>query len=291
MSATVSPLTQGAILIVLSELLIVTMSSAIKVVSLELPNEMLVFFRNLFGLLVLLPVLMRGGLARVRTTRLRLHLLRAAAGMGAMYCFFYTIAHMPLAEATLFALTAPFLIPVMALLWMGESIPRSTWLAIAIGFAGVAAVLRPGSEALSAVALIALLGAACSALARVVIRRMSSSEPSTRIVGYFALFATLISAVPLLWAWQTPSREALAWLLLMGCCASAAHLLFTRAYSLAPAGQIGPFTYVSVVLATVSGWLFWGEVPHAATFAGMALIAGAGALILRSGVRRPVAQH
>jgi drug/metabolite transporter (DMT)-like permease len=267
--------------ILISELLLATMSAAIKVVSTELPNEMLVFFRNLFGLAVLMPFALRRGIGSLATRRLPVHLIRSLAGVGAMYCFFYTIAAIPLAEAILFKLTAPFFIPIIAWLWLAEGIPASAKLAIAVGFAGVALVLQPGLRALPVAGLVGLGGALLAALAKVAIRRMSDTEPSTRIVFYFGTVATAVSALPLLWAWQTPSREAVAWLAVMGGSATIAQLLLTRAYALAPAGRIGPFTYVSVIFGSAYGWLFWQEVPGPLVIAGSLLIVAAGILTTR----------
>ncbi|MBA1148763.1 DMT family transporter [Ectothiorhodospiraceae bacterium WFHF3C12] len=280
-------LLQGAAFIVVSELLLATMSAAIKVVSAELPNEMLVFFRNLFGLAVLLPFALRNGIGGLATRRLPVHLARSLAGVGAMYCFFYTIASIPLAEAILFKLTAPFFIPVIAWLWLSESIPGTAKIAIALGFAGGAMVLQPGFREIPLAGLVGLAGAVLAALAKVAIRRMSNTEPSTRIVFYFGTVATSVSAIPLLWAWQTPGWHAVAWLSVMGVSATIAQLLLTRAYALAPAGQIGPFTYVSVIFGSTYGWLFWDEVPGPAVILGSLLIVAAGILTTRR--RRPAA--
>lgn len=276
----------GAAFIVISELLLATMSAAIKVVSAELPNEMLVFFRNLFGLAVLMPFALRHGIGGLATRRLPVHLARSLAGVGAMYCFFYTIASIPLAEAILFKLTSPFFIPLLAWLWLSESIPGSAKLAIAVGFGGVALVLQPGFREIPVAGFIGLCGALLAALAKVSIRRMSDTEPSTRIVFYFGMIATSVSSVPLLWAWQTPSWRAVAWLAVMGGSATIAQLLLTRAYALAPAGQIGPFTYVSVIFGSAYGWLFWNEIPGPLVILGSLFIIAAGVLTTRRG-RRP----
>lgn len=287
-------LIRGALFIVLSELLLASMSAAVKVLSDTLPGEMLVFFRNLFGLMVLAPLIMHYGWRSLRTSVPHLHFLRATVGVAAMYCFFFTIAHIPLAEALLFKLTAPFFIPVIALLWLGERIPMTAKAAILLGFAGVVLVLQPDGEGVQAVALVGLMGAFLASLAKVTIRRMSATEPATRIVFWFGVFATLISAVPLLWAWQTPDAISLLWLLGMGLSATCAQLLLTRAYALAPAGQIGPFTYVSVVFGAIYGWIFWGELIDMVTFSGMLLVVLAGMLTMRRGAPaapKEVARH
>ena len=277
----------GALFIVVSEFLLASMSAAVKVLAETMPEAMLVFFRNLFGLLVLMPLVLRNGWASLKTSVPHLHFMRAAVGVTAMYCFFYTIAHMALAEALLFKLTAPFFIPIIALLWLSETIPNTAKAAIVVGFVGVAFILQPDAEGVQMVAIIGLMGAFLAGLAKVTIRRMSRTEPAVRIVFWFGVFATLISAVPLLWTWQTPEPRALLWLLAMGGCATAAQLLLTRAYALAPAGQIGPFTYVSVVFGALYGWLFWNEHLDMPTLMGMLLVVLAGVLTTRSGKPTP----
>lgn len=86
---------------IVSGLLFSTMGGIVKYVSAHLPNEMVVFFRSFLGLSVLFPWVWQRGFHQLKTQKLRGHLLRGLAGLMAMYCFFYAIAHMPLAEATL----------------------------------------------------------------------------------------------------------------------------------------------------------------------------------------------
>ncbi len=80
---------RGAFFIVASELSFALSAAIIKLVSASLPNESIVFFRNLFGLVILTPLLLRAGTQILQTDRLHLHLLRSGIGIGAMYCFFY----------------------------------------------------------------------------------------------------------------------------------------------------------------------------------------------------------
>ena len=107
-------LRRGAIYMVIAALLFAGMGALVKLVSVSLPNEMVVFFRSAMGLVVLLPWLWHGGIAGIRTTALTQHLARSAAGLGAMYCFFYAIAHLPLAEATLLNYSTPLLPPLFS---------------------------------------------------------------------------------------------------------------------------------------------------------------------------------
>lgn len=270
----------GSLFIVLSELMFATMGAAVKAVSNDLPYEMIVFMRCLFGAVLLSPLLWRYGWQHLKTRIWYLHVMRAGFGVAAMYCFFYALGNMPLANGMLLKMTSPLFIPLVAILWLGEGITRRVLMAIAIGFIGVILVLEP-QGGFQSVAIIGLLGGALAAVAKVTVRRLGHSEPTTRIVFYFSLVATLVSAVPLSWSWQTPETQSWLLLLLIGIVGTLGQLLLTRGYSIAPPSQVGAFTYTSVVFAAVFGYLFWDEVIDSLFVIGALIIAGAGVLILQ----------
>ena len=281
-------LARSALLLILAEGLLALMAAMIKhVTSLGLPSEVAVFCRNLIGLLFLLPILLgSGGLGQIRTRRLGIHFVRAASGVAAMFCFFYTIAHVPLAEAVLVKMTAPFFLPLTAWLWLKEGITVRTWLAILIGFAGVAVILRPGTQAFNPVLLVALLSAALMGIAKVSIRKMADTEPPRRVVFWFGAFSTLISAVPMIWVRPLPGPEHWPWLLAIGATATCAQIAMTNAYQGSSPGRVGIYNYTAVVWAASLGWFIWGEALHWSFFIGTALIVGAGIWNLRRRVPR-----
>jgi drug/metabolite transporter (DMT)-like permease len=275
---------RGAVMLIIGELLLAVMAAMIKHLTDQgLSSESMVFFRNLFGLLFLFPILFRsGGLRQLKTQRIGIHLLRAITGVGAMFLFFYTIAHATLAEAVLVKMTAPFFLPLICLIWLGDKVRPQTWWAILLGFIGVVVILRPGSGAFNPVLLLALASAALMGVAKVSIRRMADSEPPRRIVFWFGLFSTLISALPMLWNERWPDQIQLCWLLGIGLIATVAQMCMTHAYQLASPGRIGVYNYTSVIWAVTLGWLFWGETLYFSFLLGTLLIVGAGIWNLRT---------
>lgn len=262
----------GALYIVAAELMFASMGASIRFVSDQLNNPMVVFTRNLLGMLFLLPWLLRGGMDSFKTSVPHLHLLRGLAGVSAMYCFFYAIANMPLANAMLLKLSAPLFMPIIALLWLQE---RFTWhvvLALAVGFSGVGVILAPDLAAASTVSLIALAGGAFAAVAKVTVRRLSRSEQGPLIVFYFACSGLVISILPLPWFWQTPQASQILWLILLAAFATAGQLLLTRGMACAPAARLGPFTFLSVVFGAALGWFLWDEAITLTTSVGALLI-------------------
>ena len=271
----------AALLLLGSSFLFASAGAAVKLASAQATNQMVVFFRSFFGLVALIPWLVRGGSAALRTPYPRRQVTRALAGLAAMYCFFYAIAHLPLGEAMLLNYSSPLFIPFIAWLWIGEPIPARIGWAIGTGLAGITLILKPGLGFLSLASIIGLASGVLTATAMVAIRGLAREEPTTRIVFYFGAVCSVASAPPLLWGWRTPSLPTLALLVLVGVLATSGQLLLTRAYALAPAAHIGPFTYSSVVFAALLGWLFWGEVPNAFSLAGALLVGLAGFLAIR----------
>lgn len=278
-----NPFLLGALLLTLGELSLTLMAAAIKQVSPEIGTEMVVFLRSLFGLLVLLPIVARHGRSLLHSNSPRTMAIRALAGLAAMYGFFYVIAHLPLAEATLVKLTTPFFMPLIAWFWLRERIGRHNATAIVVGFIGVLFILRPGAATFDPHALVGIAAALLASVAMVAIRDMNNSEPAERIVFHFAVICTLVSAVPLLWAWQTPDWHLWPWLLAIGVFGTTGQLLITRAFQVAPPGKVGPFTYTSVVFAALLGWAFWGEALLVTTIVGSLLIFAAGLINLYGG--------
>jgi len=274
-------LLKAALAILASEFMFVSMGVAIRQVSDTASNEQIVFFRNLFGLAVLVPWLLRRRSIGIRTEIPHLHLARSLAGLGAMYCFFYAIAHLPLAQAMVLKLSSPLFIPVIAALWLGEAVPAGVRVAVMIGFAGVILVVSPDASGINPVALVALAGGALAAVAKTTVRRLGRTEPPARTVFYFALVGATISAVPLAWAWRPLGWHDYLWLIVVALLATAGQLFLTRGFGLAPAAQMGVFGYSSVLFGAAYGWLLWDEIPTWLSVVGGVLVVVSGILASR----------
>ncbi len=274
-------LPRGAAFMVTSAFLFAAMGVAVKLASQQLPNSMVVFARSALGLLMLLPWLLRLGVKGLATRHPFEHLVRGLAGLGAMYCFFYAIGHMRLADAVLLNYSLPLFAPFIESAWLGEPFPKRLWRGILIGFLGLLLILKPGLEIFDPVALVGLSAGILAALAQVGVRRLTRSEPVTRIVFYFGVVSTLVSGAPAALHWTTPRPSLWPTLLALGLTATIAQLFMTRAYAYAPAAQVGPFIYSSVVFAGVFDWALFASLPDALTVAGAFLVVAAGILTLK----------
>lgn len=265
-----------------AELCFAGVSALVKYLSTDLPSEQLVFFRNLMAFVVLLPWIWRKGPSAFKTKAWGFHITRGLAGLAAMYLFFYAIANLPLAQATLVLLLSPFLIPIIGRVWLKERVLAQTWLAIAIGFIGVFVFLNPAQTTLSPIVGIAFIAACLAAFTKTLIRQMSATESSSKIVFYFATLATVISALPLIWRGESIASEHWFGIMVMGALAVAGQLGMTKAFALAPAARVGVFTYSSVIFAALMGYWFWDEPITVSMILGAAIITVAGYLAIRT---------
>lgn len=273
----------GAMFLIGGEALLAIMGALIKTVSEELSTEQIVFFRNLAGLIILIPLVLRQGTSLLKTSVWHWHLMRGLVGVTAMYCYFWAIGNMPLTEAFLVKLSSPLFMPLIAWLWLSEPSGKNSLLALIVGFTGVAFILRPGGdEAFTYVALVGLLGAFLAALAKVTIRKLSETrEPSQRIVFYFGVIAATVSFPAALANWNPVPASYWGLLLLLGAVATFGQLALTKAYKIAPTGSVGVYAYSAVVYGALMGWLFWDEIPLWSTWLGAALIISSGLINLR----------
>ena len=271
----------GISLIILGELLLLLVGMIIKTLTADdVPTEQMVFLRSIISLALLVPWLVRKGISRIYTQRIGLHIARGVLGVTAMMCVFYAWGNLPLAQASLLKQTSPIFITIIAFLWLKESLGNKTILAIISGFIGVALIIDPGAENahFNVVIFIALAGAMLAGSAKVVVRKMSTTETPGRIVFYFSLIGTLVSFVPAILVWVSLSWIQLAAILGIAMLSTTAQFAITKAFSYAPAGQIGFYTYTSVAFAALFGWLIWNEVLSWQTILGILVIVGAGVL-------------
>ncbi len=247
---------------------------------------MVVFLRSGLSLLVLLPPILRRGVGQLRTLHLREHIVRGTVGMAAMYCFFFVIGKLGLAEALLLNYSLPLFIPLVERAWLGEPTPRGIWKPLAIGMLGLVLILKPGLGLFQPAALVGVFGALFAATAQVGVRRLTLTESVTKIVFYFSICSTAIGLGPALFAWVTPAASSIPVILAMVAAGTVAQLMMTRAYQLAPAAQVGPFIYGSVAFAALFDWLIFSRHPDGLSSLGTALVVAAGILALRGGRAR-----
>jgi drug/metabolite transporter (DMT)-like permease len=265
----------GAALIVLAFLFVALMSAFGKAAAVS--TSAIVFFQNFISLLIFLPWILHHGIRELKTKHLALHGVRGLGGVLSQALMFIAILKMPLMNTVLLSNSAPLFIPLIAWIWMREKIAASTAISLAVGFVGVLLILKPGMSLLrNPAALLATAAAACSAIALVTVNRLSSTDPTDRILFYYFLIASVLTAPFLPFGWHWPSDGQWLFLLGIGLCQAASQLFIIFAYRYAKPGRIAPFNYSVVVFSGLIGWIVWHDRPDALALAGVLLVTAGG---------------
>ncbi|MFC3656818.1 DMT family transporter [Xanthomonas hyacinthi] len=252
---------------------------AIRLASAHLATVQIAFFRNLFGLLFLLPMLLRPGQPLPRTAQLPRYLLRTAIGLVSMLAGFWAIGHLPLSQAIALSYSTPLFVALAAAFWLGENVRLRRWMAVLCGFVGVLIILRPGAATFSAGTLVALLAAVMGALVAIQIKQLARVDAANTVVFYTYAFWVPMSLLPALFAWTWPHGIDWLWLLATGLFGTLGQLLWTRALRIGEVSALTPISFMQLPLVTVFGWWLFDEAPDRWTALGALIILGANAYI------------
>ena len=268
----------GARFMLLSALGFALMTTCVKLVATQgIPLLEIVAARSLVSLLLSYFDVRRKGLS-VWGTHRTLLVARGVVGAFALICVYYVVTVLPLAEATLLQYMHPVFTALLALLLLKERVHPSTIACILLSISGLVVMVQPGvfedtSAALPWVSVsIALMGAFGSAVAYVLVRRLSQLEDASVIIFYFPLIALPVSVFLLGDQFVTPNAESLLLLLLVGIFTQIGQLGLTHAMRHENAGKAAAYSYVQVIFAVVLGWAVFGEIPELWTWIGGGLI-------------------
>jgi drug/metabolite transporter (DMT)-like permease len=261
------------------------MAIAGRQLSAELTTFQILFFRSAVGLAVVVVLLQRTGWGQVKTQVFGMHVLRNVAHFGGQYGWFYGIALIPLTEVFAIEFTVPIWTAVLASFMLGERLSATRKLAVALGFAGVIIILRPGFATISVAALAVLGGAFCYAISHVFTKRLSSTQTPLTILFYMTVIQLPLGLVPALPRWVWPSAALWPWVCIVALTALSAHYCLTRAFRLADASMVVPLDFLRLPLIAVVDFFVYDEALNIWVFAGAAIVFVATWLNLRSATR------
>lgn len=265
---------KGILLILISVGCFATMDASIRRLSGELHPFEIAFFRNFFGSLALMPLLLREGLGSLRTERLGLFALRGVLNTIAMLMFFWALSRIPLAEVTALSFTIPLFASLFAIWLLREQVYLQRWVALGLGFVGMVVLLRPGFQAVTLGSAAALAASILLAWVTVLIKILSRTESSITITAYMGLFQAPLSLLAAVWFWQWPGGQDWIPLLAIGCLGTLGQVLMIHAFAYADVSTLLPFQFSALIWATLYGFFWFGEWPDLWTWVGGAIIFG-----------------
>lgn len=249
-----------------------TMGVFIKLSSSQLHPLEVVFFRNFLALFFLIPWIFHQRATVFKSNRKKLYTLRAVFNVVGMAAGFTALTLIPLAEATALSFTAPLFATLGAVLILGEIVRQRRIIAIFFGFVGMLIILRPGIEAVSPGALLAIANAITIAITVLIVKKLTTTEKPITIVAYMALLQTPMALIPALFYWEWPSLITWTWLFCLAGAGTIGHLMYTKAIQLAEVSQLQPIDFVRLPIIALFGYIVFAEQPSIWVWIGGAVI-------------------
>ena len=268
----------GIVFMCLATTLFPFMNGLVQVLSERYSSEQIIWARITSHLVFVLALFMPSAGWRIFSTdQLGWQLSRSATQLASTSIYFFSVKHLPLAQAASISFTTPFMVTLLALPILGERIGLTRLLTLAVGFIGVLTVIRPGSAAFHWATVGVVASSACYALYQIFTRRVAGRDRAETSVVYSALGGAIVMSVIMPFVWKTPeSWRDVGLMCALGIFGGLGHYCVARAMSYAPASVVSPFMYWQMVGSVVIGYLISGTLPDLFTWLGTAIIVGAG---------------
>lgn len=240
------------------------------------------FWQYAIAGLISLPLLLRGGLGRLKTRHPFAHGLRVLLSALGVQAFVLALSRqVPLWQVIALVAASPFFILLGAKIFLSERVTADRWLAAGVGFSGVMLILQPWSAAFTPWALLPILAALFWAGASLVTKRLTDDESAIAITAWLLILMTPINlAISVGAGFEVPAGRVLAIVLTGGLAQFLAQYFLARAYSCADASFLQPFDDLKQPLNIAVGFWLWGYGPAGANWLGIPLIIGASAYLL-----------
>lgn len=279
------PNLRGAVWLVFAGFVLISMNSIVKTMGSRLPAAELLFFRGVFGAVFLVPLVLWRGWRSVATRHPWMHLLRTGFGTASMFGVFYSVTHMPLADATAILFSSPLFATIFAAVILRETVGWRRATATLVGFGGILVMMRPGGEAFDPVALVAVTAALLTGALAIIIRRLSGKDSPYVIIFWFTTVGSVIALPFALALWVTPLAGDWPLLVSIGFLGLIGQTAFTFAFSTGESSAVAPFDYMRLIFAGLFGYLFFAELPDGWSLTGAAIIMASTFYIMRREAR------
>ncbi len=272
--------TQGFLFMFLATLVLAAMHGLVRYLGKDLHPFVIVFYRTAFGLLAILPLILKAGFSSLRTQHPRLVLLRCVSGLLAMMTWFYGLARVPTAEATALSFTAAIFTALCAAIFLREKMRLRRWTAICGGVLGVVIVLQPNTDHYNPFMLLILVSCIFWGLSVTLVKYLTRTDSATSIVAWMSILLTITSLPFALFFWEWPDLEQLLLLMAMGILGTLGHLSMARALSFTDTTAVMSIDFMRLLWAAWIGIYFFGDAFDVNTWIGALIIFASGLYII-----------
>lgn len=268
----------AVVLIIATGTVLAGMDAFAKFLALQVPIIMVLWGRYFFHTVITFSAysIKTRSFQFLRARKPWLQFIRAGALFGATFFMYEAITRMPLGDAAAIQFLAPVLVTALSGLLLGEHVGPRRWMGVACGFVGVLLVARPGSGVLGWNALLPLATAVLLAIYMMMTRIIRNQDDPAATTFYTTALGALILSVMVIFNWQALTNLQWVLMIAMGAAGATGHFMLVKAFHMAEASMLAPFTYAQVVAAIVWGLLVFGDVPSLWTISGAGVVIASG---------------
>jgi drug/metabolite transporter (DMT)-like permease len=249
------------------------------------PPIQVVFLRNLFACLMMLPLLYWRGASLLQSGRLSLYGVRVVLSLLSMTAWFYAMSLIPIGEVTAISYLAPVFGTLGAIFLLNEKVRLRRWTAIVVGLLGALIILRPGMTPLGLGQACALFTAMSMGIGAILLKQLTAVDDPEKIVLLSNLLLTPLSLVPALLVWTWPSLWAWTLVVGMGLTAMLGHITLVRGYAATDASLAMTLEFSRLPFTVALAYFAFGETIDAWTWIGAAVIFASAVYITRREAR------
>ena len=271
-----SPILRGTFWMAMCMCSFAGVAIGVRALSTHMAIVEIVMFRALFGVVLSLPWLLRGGIGGLKTTRFPLHFWRSAANGLGMFCWFTALSMMVIGDVIALQFTTPLFVVLMAALTLGEQVGVRRWAATVVGFAGALIIIRPGLNEVTVAVFFVIASAVLYAANHVMTKPLAKTDSGGQIVFYMNIIHLPVFVVLAPLAWTDPVLGDVGWIALVGICGMTSHIFLTRAVRLADISYLAPIDFLKLPVAAGAGYFLFGDSSDLWTWTGAAVIFGCG---------------
>jgi drug/metabolite transporter (DMT)-like permease len=259
--------------------LFVSMDALAKWLTQSYPVPQVIWARYAFHFLLLAAFLNLRLPGLLRSANLKLQVARSLLLVMTTTLFFFAISQVPLATASALMYVAPLIVTLLSIPLLKERVGPRRLTSVAVGFCGALVILRPGAEVFEPAALLPLAAACLYAMYQITTRMLSAVDRPLTTLLYTALVGAALSSLAVPVFWQAPDPLGWGVMVAVGGLGALSQFCLIKAFQAAPASTVAPFSYSSILWATLYGWLLFADFPDAFTLLGAGIIVGSGLYI------------
>ncbi|MBT4888783.1 MAG: DMT family transporter [Rhodospirillales bacterium] len=277
--------TRGLLWIILATIIFTGTNTIAKKLGQDYDVIQIVWARYTFHLLFLLIMLRHHIVGVLKTNHLKLQLGRSTLLLVSSGFYFTGFTLLPLAESAAIINATPILVTILSVPLLGERVGKQRWIGVAAGFCGALIIIRPGMDSFSPAMLLPLCAALTYSLYQIATRNVSHADAPITSITYTAIVGLIIGSIIAPFFWTPP--DLFGWIMMagIGLTGGVGHYAMIRAYAIAEASVVSPFTYAVLLWMIIVGYYMFDDLPDIWTFIGASFIVGSGLYIGRRAAR------